>query len=92
MNPDNMLELLQRYPPARERKKRAHAIAYLLKNKFKDLADVNIDSLAEAVTYSEPLSRQWRQITEQNPWLRGNDYHQKSKLVKKKQLELGYKV
>lgn len=92
MKAETMLELLQRYPPSRERSKRGHAIAYILKQKFPQLKDLEIDAIAEVIPYAETLARQWRQITEQNPWLRGTDYWKKGSLVKKKQLELGYKV
>ena len=83
-------DLLEAQPRARERKNKNEAIAFLIiKNHSLDLDRALVEKI---VKEANTLDREWRKILEETPELRGSDYDEKPKLVKKKLDELGYTV
>lgn len=81
--------ILRQIPAARERKNKNRAIGKVIEIKYGLKIPLNtLEKIAKDVT---SLDREWRKILEQNPDLRGNDYHKKGKLEEKKLKELGYR-
>lgn len=88
-------------PPARERKNKTRAILAVL-FKFEEYEDFVLGRPCEneAGKWEKQLiklcedfttmDRSWRQILQQRPELRGEDYDMKEVLSQEKQLELGY--
>jgi hypothetical protein len=81
---------LKAEPKARERKNKDRAIANILIKRYPFINSVPKEILIEAMQDFNTLDRCWRQVTQLQPELRGKDYHQKEKLIHKKQQELGY--
>jgi len=93
---DHITQYLKEQPKARERAHKDRAIVNLLIVRYPSLG-VAIQSgvmsknlvIALVQDYAS-YDRAWRQALEQNPQLRGKDYHEKDRLEQEKQIELGY--
>lgn len=92
----NFLEKDQRF---RERREKDRGIIYLLVNRLnlqgimdKEGKPITSSQLIEFVQGYATMDREWRQILEQNPELRGSDYDDKDNLEAKKLAEFGYHV
>lgn len=89
---DEVKQLLENEPRARERRHKDRAIRYLLIEKYPVLKDIPKETLVKAFKEYSSYDRAWRKTTEENPNLRGADYYQKFQLEQKKQAELGYNL
>ena len=86
----NLLELLQKDTRTRERSNKNRTLAYLIRKNY----NIEIDNGKMADIVGEILTRdrEWRQLLEKNPELRGRDYKDKTLLENEKLVELGYNV
>jgi hypothetical protein len=89
---DQMKDLLEEDPRARERRNKDRAIRVLLMRRHPELKEVRKEVLLAALREYQSYNRAWRKTTQENEHLRGKDYHQKFKLEDQKQAELGYNV
>lgn len=90
---------LEQEPRFRERKEKDRGIIYLLVGRLnlqgimdREGKPITTKQLVEFVQGYATMDREWRQILEQNPQLRGSDYDDKDELEVKKLAQLGYQV
>ena len=85
-----LFTLVRDTPKARERKYKNRAVASVLQQKHPALQGIELNLLEIIIKEAGTLDRQWRKMLEEYPAFRGKDYGEKSKVVKKKLIELGY--
>jgi hypothetical protein len=79
---DKVKALLEEDPRTRERKNKTRTVAYILRKKHVELADIPNRKLAEILAESNTLDRMWRKVTEDHERLRGEDYNEKAEAEK----------
>lgn len=94
---ETVKKFLEANTKARERSQKDRAIVYMLKRKYgldtQENDSVSFPDSGSLVQFCRDYTtydRAWRQVTEKNEYLRGNDYGEKVKLVENKLLNLGY--
>ena len=89
---DEIKSKLQLYPLVRERKNKNVFIARLLLNKFSSRLQTGIDEklMEDIIVTGASYDRNFRQVLQECPELRGSDYSDKQSLEEDKMLQLGY--
>lgn len=81
-------QLLEKYPKARERRFKNDALGWIIKEKYG--LKIRTDRMADIVGDVLNFDRSWRRCLEIFPELRGKDYNSKDKLEREYQKSLGY--
>jgi hypothetical protein len=90
---EELKQLIEKEPLARERSNKNKVIAKVMFDKYGLEHNPLIKpKLADMVGEILNADRAWRKILEDNPELRGKDYSSKVELELEKQRELGYNV
>lgn len=87
---DRVKNYLEKEPRARERTYQARAMINLLLEDYPEFKDIPKQNIIDFCQDFESFTRQWRKVTEENVYLRGQDYADKQILEENKMLELGY--
>lgn len=87
---EQLIQLMEAKPAARERKNKHKAVAYVLKKSFPVLSEIPLDSLEVIVAEASSADRAFRKILEDRVDLRGSDYGEAEKLSQDWQVANGY--
>jgi len=87
---DQMLEMLEAEPRARERRNKRRAVARILQKRYPVLKEISVDTLIEVLDDGDSLDRYWRLILAEREDLQGSDYRTKKIVEERKEIELGY--